>query len=72
MDDKSQVQLESDTLSPHEKVAGDFVVLNKNTDHIDDGLIAYADALEAIDENKAAAKLNEVSMVGNNGSRIYY
>ena len=72
MDDKSEIQYELNTLDPQQEVEGRFVVFNKNTDHVDDGLIAYADALEAIDENKAAAKLNEVSMTGNNGSRIYY
>ncbi len=72
MDDKSELQFQSNTIDPQQEVGGRFVVLSKNTDHIDDGLIAYADALEAIDENKAAAKLNEVSMIGNNGSRIYY
>ena len=39
---------------------------------IDNGLVALVELLEAIDENKAAAKLNEVSMIGNNGRRIYY
>lgn len=55
-----------------QEVSGDFVVLNNNTNHIDDGLIDYADALEAIDEDKASARLNEVSMIGNDGRRIYY
>ena len=40
--------------------------------NIDDGLVELAEALEDIDENKASAKLNEVSMIDNKGGRIYY
>lgn len=38
----------------------------------DDGLVELVEQLEAIDENKAAAKLNEVSMADSMGRRIYY
>lgn len=51
---------------------GAFGVHNKKTQDIDDGLIEYADALEAIDENNPLAELNAVSMSDNNGGRIFY
>lgn len=38
----------------------------------DDNLVELMELLEEIDENKAAARLNEVSMVSNEGGRIYY
>lgn len=41
------------------------------TKNIDDGLIEYAEALEAIDENNPLAELNAVSISDNNGGRIY-
>jgi len=40
--------------------------------NIDDGLIEYTDALEAIDENGPLAKENAVSISDNNGGRIYF
>ncbi len=40
--------------------------------NVDDGLIEYADALEAIDENHPLAKLNAMSISDNNGGRIYF
>jgi hypothetical protein len=44
---------------------------NINT-NADDNLVELMELLEEIDENKAAAKLNEVSMIDNMGRRIYY
>ncbi len=38
----------------------------------DDNLVELMELLEEIDENKAAAKLNETSMISNEGGRIYY
>lgn len=72
MDDKSEAQFESSEIGPQQEVVGVFVVPNNKTQSIDDGLVEYADALEAIDENKASAKLNEISMIDNMGRRIYY
>lgn len=40
------------------------------TVNVDDGLIEYADALEAIDENSPMAVLNATSISDNNGGRI--
>jgi len=39
--------------------------------NVDDGLIEYAAALEAIDENNPLAELNAVSISDNNGGRIF-
>lgn len=39
---------------------------------IDDGLVELMEVLESINEDKVAAKLNEVSMIDNKGGRIYY
>ena len=72
MDDKSAVQLESNAISPHQEAVGVFGVLNQKTQNVDDGLVEYADALEAIDENNPLAKLNAVSMSDNNGGRIFF
>lgn len=72
MDDQSKTQSESNTVSPQQEVVGVFVVPNKKTENIDDGLIEYADALEAIDENNSLAELNAVSMSDNNGGRIFF
>lgn len=38
----------------------------------DDALVELVELLEEIDENKAAAKLNEISMIDSRGGRIYY
>ncbi len=38
----------------------------------DDGLVELMEVLESIDENKAAAKLNEISMIDSKGGRVYY
>ena len=38
----------------------------------DDSLVELMEVLESIDENKAAAKLNETSYISNEGGRIYY
>lgn len=38
----------------------------------DDSLVELVEILESIDENKAAAKLNEISMIDSKGGRIYY
>ena len=72
MDDQSKAQSESKEISPQQEVVGVFVVPNKKTEHIDDGLIEYAAAVEAIDENNPLAKLNAVSMSDNNGDRIFF
>lgn len=72
MDDQSKTQSESNTVSPHQEVTVGFVALNKTTNHVDHGLIEYADALAAIDENNPLAKLNAISMSDNNGGRIYF
>lgn len=39
---------------------------------IENGLIEYVGALEAIDENNKLAKLNAISISDNNGGRIYF
>ena len=44
---------------------------NLNTNE-DDSLVELVELLEEIDENKAAAKLNEISMIDSKGGRIYY
>jgi len=44
---------------------------NTNTNE-DDSLVELVEILESIDENKATAELNEISMADNKGSRIYY
>lgn len=72
MNDLSNLHQSSDKASPQYEVVGVFGVPNNKTQNIDDGLVEYADALEAIDENKASAKLNEISMIDNMGRRIYY
>lgn len=41
-------------------------------ENIDDGLIEYTDALEAIDENNPLAELNAVSISDCNGGRIFF
>lgn len=71
MDDQSAIQLDSNTVSPQQKVVGVFGVLNNESQNIDDGLIEYADALEAIDENSPLTKLNAISISDNNGGRIF-
>lgn len=38
----------------------------------DDGLVELVEALESINENKASAELNEISMIDSKGGRIYY
>jgi len=50
------------------------VIPNKKPEQtdVDDGLIEYADALEAIDENNPLAELNAVSISDNNGGRIFF
>ena len=49
------------------------VVSNVGTDiESDDNLIELMEILEGIDENKAAAKLNEISYISNDGGRVYY
>jgi hypothetical protein len=70
MDDQSKTQSESTTLSPHLEVSGVLGVRNNKSQNVDDGLIAYVDALEEIDENSPLAKLNEVSISDGNGGRI--
>ncbi len=49
------------------------VLPNKKIEQInvDDGLIEYTDALEAIDENSPLAELNAISISDNNGGRIF-
>jgi len=47
-----------------------LAILPSKTVNVDDGLIEYADALEAIDENSPMAKLNATSISDNNGGRI--
>lgn len=42
------------------------------TDETDEGLVYLVDTLEEIDENKPAAKLNEISMIDSKGRRIFY
>lgn len=37
-----------------------------------DNLVELMELLEEIDDNKAAAKLNETFMADSNGRRIYY
>ncbi|MFO0920111.1 MAG: hypothetical protein U0451_00360 [Candidatus Saccharimonadales bacterium] len=39
---------------------------------VDDNLIDLMEVLEAIDENKTAAKLNKKSIIDNKGGRIYF
>ena len=39
---------------------------------VDDSLVELMELLEEIDENKAAAGLNEISYISNDGGRIYY
>lgn len=68
----SQVHQLSDEASPQQEVVGVLGVSNKKIQNIDDGLIEYADALEAIDENNPLAELNAVSMSDNNGGRIFF
>ena len=41
-------------------------------ENVDDGLIEYADALEAINENNPLAELNAVSISDRNGGRIFF
>lgn len=53
----------------------DSSVLNNRdspSDNLDDNLVLLIDALEDIDESKASAELNEVSMIDSKGRRIYY
>lgn len=38
----------------------------------DDALVELMELLEKIDENKAAAELNESSYISNDGGRVYY
>lgn len=38
----------------------------------DDSLVELIELLEEIDENKAAAKLNEISIIDSKGGRIYF
>ena len=38
----------------------------------DDSLVELMELLEEIDENKAAAKLNEISIIDSKGGRIYF
>lgn len=71
MVEPSNIQLDTDLLNPLE-VVGNFGVPNNKTPNVDDGLIEYADALEAIDENNPLAELNAVSMSDNNGGRIFF
>ncbi|HEY1645449.1 MAG TPA: hypothetical protein VGF75_03620 [Candidatus Saccharimonadales bacterium] len=47
-------------------------VLVETTDEADDNLVNFIELLQEIDENKATAKLNGISYVGNDGRRIYY
>lgn len=44
----------------------------QKTINVGEGLIEYAEALEAIDENNPLAKLNAVSISDNNGGRIFF
>ena len=71
MDDPSTNQPHSNPVDPQLEVVGVFGVPNKKTQNVDDGLVEYADALEAIDENNPLAKLNAISISDNNGGRIY-
>lgn len=52
------------------RASNDLAILPSKTINVDDGLIEYADALEAIDENSPMAKLNAMSISDNNGGRI--
>ncbi len=45
---------------------------DSSTDNVDDNLVILIDMLEDIDESKASAELNEISMVDSKGRRIYY
>lgn len=47
-----------------------LAILPSKTINVDDGLIEYAEALEAIDENSPMAQLNATSISDNNGGRI--
>jgi hypothetical protein len=38
----------------------------------DDNLVGLLELLEEIDENKSAARLNEISMIDSEGRRIFY
>lgn len=72
MDDLSKEQLESNTVTPQQEVVGLFGAPNHKSQNIDDGLVEYTEALEAIDENSPLAKLNAISISDNNGGRIFF
>ncbi len=72
MNDLNNLHLSSDKANPQHEMVGVFGVPNIKTQNVDNGLIEYADALEAIDENNPLAELNAVSMSDNNGGRIFF
>jgi hypothetical protein len=68
----SEITQISDCSTLADKSAGQHYSLQRISPSEDDGLVELMELLEDIDENKAAAKLNEVSMMDNMGRRIYY
>lgn len=68
----SEITQISDYSSLAEKSAGQHYALPRINPSEDDGLVELMELLEDIDENKAAAKLNKVSMIDSMGRRIYY
>ncbi len=70
--DTSEITQISDCSSSAEKSAGQHYAPQRINPSEDDGLVELMELLEDIDENKATAKLNKVSMIDNMGRRIYY
>jgi len=70
--DSSEITQILDCSSLAEKSAGQHYAPRRVNPSEYDGLVELMELLEDIDENKAAAKLNEVSMIDNMGRRIYY
>lgn len=61
---------QSNKKSDGSRASNYLAILPSKTINVDDGLIEYAEALEAIDENSPMAKLNATSISDNNGGRI--
>lgn len=61
---------------PKNKTRTEFVthhpISKSPVEDADNNLVELIELLETIDENKASAKLNEISMIDSKGGRIYY
>lgn len=73
MQSADNVGRQEQQISNTKPVAGESLIhRNKPKPNRDDSLVEFVELLEAVDEFQSGARLNEVSMIGKDGRRVFF